>query len=191
MRSILVLTAVVAGGGAVAAYALPTRDAAAQARTAPGRTQEIQSVSIDGRSLPLAALRAVLTTRPGAQLDAAQLEHDRGAIEAELASRGYLSARVDPAIVTFAPSGGAFVTFQVMQGPVFHFRSIKVVGASEKDAGVVTISAGEEANPGRIERARQQLASNLMRHGSKPRQVVVSTHSDATQASVDVELSVH
>ena len=189
MRSILVMTAVVVGGAWLAARYLTASEAVAQPSIV--RSQEIQSVAIEGRTLPLAALRAVLTTRPGELLDAQRLEHDRGALEAELATRGYLSARVDPAIVTFGASGGAFVSFQIMQGPVFHFRTISVVGATDRETGVVTISAGEEANPSRIERARQQLIANLARHGSKARQVVVSTHSDAAQASVDVELSVH
>lgn len=189
MRSILILTVLAVSATGLAARYLPASEAVAQPTAV--RTQEVQSIAIDGHGLPLAALRAALTTRPGQQLDAQRLEHDRGALEAELASRGYLSARVDPAIVTFGAGGGAFVTYQINQGPVFHFRAIRVVGASEKDTGVVTISPGEEANPGRIERARQQLAANLVRHGGKPRQVVVSTHQDAAQASVDLELSVH
>jgi outer membrane protein assembly factor BamA len=188
MRSILVMTAVVVGGAWLVARYLPASEAVAQPPLV--RSQEIQSVAIEGHTLPLAALRAVLTTRPGELLDAQRLEHDRGALEAELATRGYLSARVDPAIVTFGAAGGAFVTFQIMQGPVFHFRKISVVGATEKETGVVTISPGEEANPSRIERARQQLAANLARRGGKAKQVVVSTHSDAAQASVDLELSV-
>ena len=189
MRSILVMTAVVVAGAWLAARYLTASEADAQPPIV--RTQEVQSVAIEGRTLPLAALRAVLATRPGELLDAQRLEHDRGALEAELATRGYLSARVDPASVTFGASGGAFVSFQITQGPVFHFRTIRVVGATENETGVVTISSGEEANPSRIERARQQLIANLARHGGKAKQVVVSTHSEAAQASVDVELSVY
>jgi len=150
--------------------------------------QQIQSVSIDGRALPLAALRAVLTSHPGATVDATRLERDRVALEAELAARGHLAAHVEPASVVYGPTGGAFVTFQVTKGPVFKLRSVSVTGASDRDAGVVTLSAGDEASADRIERARQVLAANLARRG-KPSQVSVSLHADQAAGVVDVELT--
>lgn len=158
------------------------------ARPAALPAQQVQSVSIDGRALPLAALRSVLSTQPGATLDAARLEQDRIALAAELAARGHLAAHVDPASVTYGPAGGAFVTFQVTKGPVFKLRSVTVTGASERDAGVVTLSAGDDAIADRIERARQALAETLSRRGKASR-VTVATRADLAAGVVDVELT--
>ena len=178
VRSLLLLL-VCAGLGACAAEA-------AKAPALPA--QEIQSVSIDGRALPLAALRSVLSTQPGATLDAGRLEQDRVALAAELAARGHLAAHVDPASITYGPSGGAFVTFQVTKGPVFKLRSVTVTGASERETGVVTLSAGDDAIAARIERARQALAETLLRRG-KPSTVTVATRADLAAGVVDVELT--
>jgi len=178
MRPLLILLAL---AGAAACQA-----EAAQPLAIP--PQQIQSVAIDGRALPLAALRAVLSTQPGATLDAAQLEHDRVALEAELAARGHLAATVEPASVTYGSSGGAFVTFQVTKGPVFKLRSVTVTGASERDAGVVTLTAGDDAIADRIERARQALAETLARRG-KASQVTVALRTDEAAGVVDVELT--
>ncbi len=185
MRSILlaVTVATVAAVGAI--RYLP--EAEAEPEQIQIRAQEIQSVSIDGVGLPLASLRAVLTTRVGQLLDAKQLELDCTALEAELATRGYLAAHVDPPSVTFAANGGAFVSFQITQGPVFHLRTVTVTGATSRDAGVVTLSSGEEVVASRIERARLTLEGNLARRG-KPRQVGVEIKTVPDAALVDVEL---
>ena len=146
MRSILVLIAVAAAGAWVAIRHLPATEA--QAAQPQVRIQEVQSVAIDGgRGLPLAALRARLTTRPGQLLDGDQLADDRLALETELSTRGYLAAHVEPAAVAFDARGGAFVTFQIAQGPVFKLRTVTVIGASERDAGVVTLGAGDRRAP--------------------------------------------
>lgn len=178
MRSLLLLV-VCAGVGACSAEA---------AKSPALPAQQIQSVSIDGRALPLAALRSVLTTKPGAALDAGRLEKDRLALESELAALGHLAAHVDPAAVTYGSSGGVFVTFQVTKGPVFKLRAVTVIGASEREAGVVTLSAGDDAIAGRIERARQQLAESLTRRG-KPSEVTVATRTDLAAGVLDVELT--
>ena len=178
MRSLLLLV-VCAGVGACSAEA---------AKSPALPAQQIQSVSIDGRALPLAALRSVLTTKPGAALDAGRLEKDRLALESELAALGHLAAHVDPAAVTYGSSGGVFVTFQVTKGPVFKLRAVTVIGASEREAGVVTLSAGDDAIAGRIERARQQLAESLSRRG-KPSEVTVATRTDLAAGVLDVELT--
>lgn len=152
------------------------------------QTQEVQSVSLDGgRGLPLAALRDVLATHPGDQLDANRLVQDRAALQGELEARGYLAARVEPADVTFAASGGAYITFSITAGPIYKLRSVSVKGASLKDTSVVTLIAGDEAIASRIERARQTLADNLGRRG-KPANVTVSLRTDSKAAAVDVDL---
>jgi outer membrane protein assembly factor BamA len=185
VKSLLVLTAAVAATAWVAVRHLPGE---AQAEPMLSHTQEVQSVSLDGgRGLPLAALRDVLSTHRGDQLDASQLVLDRAALEGELESRGYLAARVEPALVTFAPSGGAYITFRITPGPVYKLRSITVKGASPKDTSVVTLIAGDDAVASRIERARQVLADTLGRRG-KPASVTIALHPDAAQAAVDVEL---
>ncbi len=151
-------------------------------------TQEVQSVALDGgRGLPLAALRAVLATHRGDQLDANRLVTDRSALEAALAQLGYLEARVEPATVTFSSSGGAYITFSITPGRVYRFGAVSVKGASPKDA-VVTLITGDDALAERIARARQTLADNLERRG-KPATVTVALRPDRTTATVDVELT--
>lgn len=178
MRAILLLLALTAG--------CSTTPAEAEATVV--RTQEVQSVALDGgRGLPLASLRAVLATHRGDQLDANRLAIDRSALEAELARLGYLEARVEPATVTFAPSGGAYITFEIVPGRVYRFGAVTVKGASPKDA-VVTLATGDDARAERIERARQTLADNLQRHG-KPANVSVALRTDRATATVDVELT--
>ena len=184
MRFVLLglLLAAVAGAGC------STSQAEAEATVAVAVTQQIESVALDGgRGLPLAALRAVLATHRGEQLDANRLVTDRSALEAALAQRGYLEARVEPATVTFSSSGGAYITFSIAAGRVYRFGAVTVKGASPKDA-VVTLTTGDDALAERIERARQTLADNLERHG-KPANVSVALRPDRSAGTVDVELT--
>lgn len=184
MRSLIVLLTLAGIAGFVVFKQLPTGDAQADEDARPP-SQQIQSISIDGgRGLPLAALRAVLVSRPGEPVDDAKLDQDRTALHAELAARGYLAALVRPAVVTYA--SGAYVVFEIDAGVVFKIRDVKVVGASDKDA-VITISKGDEALASRIESARQVLAENLARHGKK-RTVTVSIEKDIANHVVDVTL---
>ena len=90
--------------------------------------------------------------------------------------------------MVYGPTGGAFVTFLVTKGPVFRLRSVTLNGATERDAGVVTLTAGDDASADRIERARQALADTLVRRG-KPSQVSVTLHTDQAAGVVDVELT--
>ncbi len=190
MRSLLLLTATAAATTWIAAATASSWLPGSQAQAQPSIThiQEVQSVSLDGgRGLPLAALRDVLATHRGDQLDANRLVQDRSALEAELAARGYLAARVEPAVVTFAAAGGAYITFQISAGPVFKLREVSVRGASPKEASVVTLTSGDDALGSRIERARQTLANNLAARG-KSASVTVALHTDDAAAAVDVEL---
>ncbi len=159
------------------------------------RTQEVLSVSIDTphsprdeRRLPIAELRALISTKPGDLLDEKRLAADRGALEASLVARGFLAAKVAPASVTFAKTGAAYVVFDVTRGPMFHLRSIKVTGPGEADADVVTLSEGDDAIQSRIERARQTLADVLSHKATKSR-VELHVHEDLSTASVDLELA--
>lgn len=183
MRSVTVLFVVVL----VAAWAmlreLPTTAASAVAPAA-SRAQEVRSVSLDGHRVPAARLRAVISTRPGAQLHSEQLERDREAMERELAAQGYLAARVEPAIVTFDGAGAAYVTFEVDQGALFHLRSVTVTGPG-KDAAVVTLAAGDDAIRTRIDATRQAIGDALARRG-RPTAVELSVHTDLAAAAVDV-----
>jgi outer membrane protein assembly factor BamA len=151
------------------------------------RLQEVRSVALDGRRVLSAQLRAVIDTRPGAQLDTDRLRRDREAMERALADLGYLGARVEPAKVTFDAAGAAYVTFAVDQGPMFHLRNIEVTGAG-RDATVVTLVAGDDALRSRIEHARAELADALARRG-RPSAVELSIHTDVAAAAVDVVLA--
>ena len=185
MRSLLVLTILAAVAAWVVVRHLPEGEAGAE--TQLHRAQEIQSVTLDGRALPVMALRQMLTSRPGDLLDSAKLERDRATLLAALEARGFLAARVEPAAVTFGPQGGAYVTFAIAQGPVFHIRTVTLVGAAEKD-GVITIASGDDASAERIERARQALVSSLPLKAHKQVSVELKLHTDIAATAVDVEL---
>jgi outer membrane protein assembly factor BamA len=191
VKSLLVLPVLVAaaaaGAWATVRHQASSADALPKAAAAEAQ-REIQSVALDGgRGLPLATLRDCLSTLPGEQLDAGKLVQDRAELERELEAKGYLAARVEPAIVTFSPSGGAYITFPISAGPVFKLRSVTVKGASLKDQSVVTLAAGDDAVASRIERARATLADALGRRG-KPATVTVSMTTDAASGAVDLEL---
>lgn len=196
MRSLLFLAAVVIAGAWAIARHIPHGEANAAAIVEqPVRAQEVQSVSIDTpgastieRRLPLADLRALLTTKPGELVDAYKLEADRRALEQALAARGYLAAKVAPASVTFGAKGGAYVVFDVQRGPMFRLRSVEVTGPGERHAGVVTLSPGDDAVMTRIERARQTLQELLAARSSRSI-VELRVREDRTTATVDVELA--
>jgi outer membrane protein assembly factor BamA len=151
------------------------------------RLQEVRSIALDGHRVVSARLRDVLETHPGQQVDSTRLERDREAMERELAGLGYLAARVEPAVVTFDAAGAAYITFEIDQGKLFHLRNVEVTGPG-KDAGVVTLAAGDDAVRARIDHARQALAEGLARRG-KPASVELSVHTDLAAAAVDVVLA--
>ena len=186
MRSIVVLCVCAAIAAAVLVHELPEGQAAAEGNAS--RPQEIQSVAFDGSDLPVAALRSVLTTRTGDLLDGDKLAADRASLQKTLVARGYLDARVAPAQVLFDESGGAFVTFAVAPGAMFHVRDVHVVGAAERDTGIVTLAKGAVASADRVERARDALATRLRVRG-KAAAVAVTLAPDTETASVDVVLA--
>lgn len=182
MRSYLLALALVAASVWGVVRELPESSAHAGPRVS--RPREIESVALDGpKDLPAAALREVLTSRPGDQVDSAKLEHDREAMQNALVARGYLSAQVGEPQVSFDEDGGAFVTFAVDQGTQFHVRAVGVEGAAAKDAGVVTLSAGEVVSAARVEEERQALAARLAARG-KPSSVVVQMATDGDAVDV-------
>jgi outer membrane protein assembly factor BamA len=186
MRSIVVLCLCAAVAAGVLVYELPEGEAEAEGHAS--RPQEVESVALEGRDLPVAALRSVLTTRTGDQLSAEKLAADRTALETALVARGYLDAKVAVAQVMFDSSGGAFVTFAATPGPVFHVRDVRVVGAAERDTGIVTIARGEVVRADRLEQARDALATRLLARGAKPATVAVKLEHDALTSDVDVVL---
>jgi hypothetical protein len=150
------------------------------------RPLHIQSISLDGRSLP--SLRPVLSVQAGDLYNAAKAAHDRAALERALLERGYLGAKVDGPRVTYDVTGGVFVTYAITQGPVFHVRNVTVTGATEINAGVVTLGAGEVVAADRIEHARLALAERLAVRGA-PVTVVAKVYPDESAAVADVELA--
>jgi len=185
MRPLLVLIVLAAVAAGVLVHELPEGEAKADTQVL--RAQEIQNIAFDGRSLPVMAMRQILASRPGDLLDSAKLERDRASLQAFLEARGFLAARVDVPSVTFAPNGGAYVSFAIAQGPMFHVRNVRLVGASDQD-GVVTISPGDDASAERIERARQALVSSLPLKAHKQATVTLKMHTDLAASAVDVEL---
>ena len=188
MRSILLLSVVAAALGWLVFTQLPEGEADAET-TRASRPQEIQSVAIDGYGLPMAELRATLDSHAGDLLDSTKLDRDRTALETALVGRGYLSAKVSAPHVMFDANGGAFITFAVTRGPLFHIRSIAVTGASQRDAGVVTIAKGEIVRSDRLERARDAMAERLGVRSGKHSAVAVTLAPDEAAAAVDVTLS--
>jgi outer membrane protein assembly factor BamA len=164
-------------------------ESAADAETRASRPQEIQSVAIDGYGLPMADLRAALASHAGDQLDSSKLETDRTALETALVARGYLSAKVSAPHVMFDSNGGAFITFAITQGPLFHIRSIAVTGATARDAGIVTIAKGEVVRSDRLERARDAMSERLFARGKAASAVSVNLAPDEAAATVDVVLA--
>jgi outer membrane protein assembly factor BamA len=185
VRSLLLAAALVVASAWGVVHQLPEGEA--QAEPHASRPQQIESVSLDGRYLPLAALRDALTTRAGDQLDEAKLAHDRAAMVTALQERGFLAAKVGAAHVGFDEDGGAFVTFAIDQGPMFHVRSVTVTGATANESGVQTLAAGEVASPVHFEEARQALATRLAARG-KPATVTLQTTTDDAAGAVDVTL---
>jgi len=186
VRSIVVLCLCAAVAAAVLVHELPEGEAQAEGHVS--RPQEIQSVAFDGPDLPVAALRSVLASRTGDLLDRDKLATDRASLQATLVARGYLGARVESAQVLFDESGGAFITFAVTPGAMFHVRDVHVVGAAERDTGIVTLAKGAVASADRVERARDALATRLRVRG-KASAVAVTLAPDTDTASVDVVLS--
>lgn len=187
MRALLLVLAVAAGAGSVVLHDLT---AEARAGSAPDpRPAEVRSVALDGRSLPLSALRTALATRAGERIDATTLARDRQALTAVLVDRGYLVARVGEPRVTVDLEGRVYVTFPIEQGPRFRVREVRVTGATAAEAGVVTIGAGEIADASQIQRVRQALEHRLharRREGA----VSASLAPDVTAGLVDIDLAV-
>jgi outer membrane protein assembly factor BamA len=186
VRSLFLLLALAFGGGYLALRHAPERDAQADAM-APAQPQQIQSVSLDGRDLPVAALREALTAKPGDMIDLAALERDRLSLEDTLVARGYLAAHVAAPRVSFGPTGATFVTFPIEQGALYRIRNVTVTGASDTEAGVVTLGSGETADAARIGHARQALESRLDVR-SKSAAVDVKLTPDRGAGVVDIEL---
>ena len=187
MRSIVVLTLVVALCAVGIVHSLPSGEAHAEALVV--KTREVQSISIDGgRGLPMSALRDAMATKIGAVVDTATLERDRHALEHELATRGYLAAKVAPPVVTFGPEGGVFVVFDVERGPLFKIRNVRLEGPDWSDAGVMPLASGDVARADRLARVRQAAQETLARHG-KSLVVEVALETDHHDAMVDVILT--
>lgn len=185
----MVLMALVLAGGWVAIRHLPD-EAQAEPVARDVRPQEILSVSLDGRGLPMAALRGVLETQAGALIDLATVQRDRVSLTKVLVDRGYLAARVDTARVTFGAGGAVYVTFPIEQGPLFRIRNINVAGASASEAGIVTLAGGEVADADRIALTRRAVEARLKVRG-KQNAVDAALALDTALGLVDIQLTAH
>lgn len=155
----------------------------------PGHAQEVRGIAFDGRSLPTQELRALLSTHVGERIDMAKLAHDRAALEDALVARGFYAAHVADAQVVFDADGAAFVTFPIMQGPQFRVRSVTVTGATDADAGIVTLSEGEVIQAERLDQVRTVLAERLASRAGRPADVIATVRPDLSAGVVDVTLA--
>lgn len=187
MRAVLLLLALAIGAGAVVIRHLPENEAQAEPTRAV-RPQEIQSVSLDGRDLPVAALRDAMATKAGQLVDLARLARDREVLQQLLVERGHLAAKVAEPRLTFGAGGAAYVTFAIEQGPQFRIRNVTVMGAPAEDAGVVTLGTGEVADGHRISLARQALEARLQVRGTQS-VVTAKLVPDVAAGLVDIVLS--
>ena len=152
MRAFFVMAVMAAATLALAIRHFPVEAESDPAR--PGHAQEVRSIAFDGRSLPTAALRGLLSTRVGQRIDMAVLARDCVVLEDALVAHGFYAAHVGDAQVVFDADGAAFVTFPIMQGPQFRVRSVTVTGAAIEDTGIVTLTQGEVILAARVERVR-------------------------------------
>jgi len=166
---------------------LQSGEAAAAEPVHPSHRGEIESVALEGRGLDMPELRQVVASKAGAQLDDGTLARDREALRDALVRHGYLAATAGDTI-TYDGDGGAFVTFSIARGPLYHVRSISVTGATAEEAGVVTIASGDAVDADRLARARTALADRLASRG-KRRDVTVEMRTDDHLATVDVILN--
>lgn len=186
MRALLFVMTV-----ALAAGWVGIRHLAAEAQAEPVATsvrpQEILSVSLDGRGLPMAALRDALQTRPGTLIDLATIQRDRQALTELLVERGYLAAKVAEPRVMFGAGGAVYVTFPIEQGPQFRLRNVTVAGASAAEAGIVTFAGGDVADAARIALARRAVEERLRIRGTQS-VVEASLSLDVVAGLVDLQL---
>jgi outer membrane protein assembly factor BamA len=188
VRVLLPLIAVVALGGWVGIRQLPDGERVA-ATSSTVRRQEIASIALDGKGLPLASLRDVLTSRAGDLIDLGALARDRSALSDVLVARGYLRARVGDPRVTFGADGAAYVTFPIDQGAQYRIGRVTVAGASADAAGVLSISEGDLADGTHIALARHALEERLrVRAGAASVTVDATLSIDDARRIADVQL---
>jgi hemolysin activation/secretion protein len=183
---ILVLTLGAAAAATVVVCELPERQADAEPHTS--RPLEVQSVALEGRDLPIAALRSVLVSHSGDTVDTVKLTEDRAALRGALVSSGYLDAKVQAAQVVFDASGGAYLTFAVTPGPLFHVGKVTVTGAQTSDSGILTVGRGDVVRTDRLEQARDALTTRLASRG-RPEHVTVRVVPDPRTSTADVVLA--
>jgi outer membrane protein assembly factor BamA len=190
MRSLVILTVLVGAAGYGVFRQLPEGKAEADTAAPAPAARKVEGISLDAKKLavPVTELRTVLSTHTGDALDRTRLERDRTALENELVSRGYLAAQVASPQIGFDENDGAFVTFPIAQGPLYHVHAVAVTGATAKDAGVVTIASGEPVEADRLSHAKDALAARLTARG-KRHSVEVKLTRDDRSATVDVELA--
>jgi hypothetical protein len=87
----------------------------------------------------------------------------------------------------FDSYGAAYVTFAIAKGALFRIAAVTITGASERDAGVLTLGKGAPATTGQIELERAALAERLTARG-KHVTVEAMLSTDPAAHTVDVEL---
>ena len=187
MRSLLVAAPLVAAVVWTAWHVAPGNADAAEPPPATVQPNEIESVALEAPGLPVPELRTAIASQVGKQLDDGTLAHDREALREALVARGYLAARVGDTI-SYDDARGAYITFSLAAGPLYRVRSVKLVGLTAQQAGVVTVGTGDTVEPDRIARARTAIADRLVARGDR-RTVTARVVADPAAAVVDVELA--
>lgn len=183
VRHILVLAALTSIAGVIVVKNLPAEGEAVAATHEHARHPgDIEAIAMDGRDLPLAQLRKSIESRVGEQLDSKTIERDRQALATAMVARGYRAAVVETPSVRFDADGGAFVSFPIQAGALYHVRAVKVVGAT---GTVTTLVEGDEATASAIEGARHVVETAAVRKGGKGADAVVR---DVGGGLVDIEL---
>ena len=144
--------------------------------------QEVRSVELLGANLPSWTLRSALTTQVGTTLDQAHLDADRSMLRDMLVARGHWAVAVAAPQISFAPSGGAYVTFDIAVGEVYRVGAIRVVGVNAARAAslasTVTLAIGDDVLPERLQRNVELLSDELVRQGARHPMVTSAVQLD-------------
>lgn len=190
MRAALVTTALLASLALVGWRWLESDTPAAAAAAAPADPGQVSSVTFRGANLAAQRTRALLATQRGGRLDAAALERDRAAVQADLQAQGFWRATVAPATVTVG-SSGAHVAFAVDRGALHRVGAMAIVGVDAQLAAdlraALTLGTGDVITPDAVERNRAFIAELLARRG---RHAVVTTQTVAAPGAATVDVTV-
>ncbi len=127
----------------------------------PGPLFHLRRVTLDGQPTP--AAREALKLKPGDSAIAADVLAAQGRMLQAMRDNGHALAKVDTPVATLEPGAHALdVSYDVKPGPRVDLGPITVTGLERVDESYVRrrllVHQGEQFNPERIEKAREDLA---------------------------------